>query len=363
MPSDAQYSVRLSGGPSPSKGRVEVMPEGRWLSGASWTPFCDDEFTDGDATTICGLLGYAYGRKYYDGAVTFLSATEPRIPFRASRLYCETELDFAPPPHDFNDAPQRRSSRRMLALDEFGEYDPEIVGRRPYDALVQTQGQGRLPECSLTVRRYCPPPGHLAGAECSDVPFETAPPPMALPPSPPPPPPSKSPFAKYVAPTSQWSPWFGDGSVEPNLCTPTDDVPYCPGRAELLVADPSDPSQPVWAPLCGFDQAAFPKFAQQLATHFCYMVGNMPAIKSTGTVVEGQAGDQSYAIPTSPVTEEGYFDPSKVRLWASLPQPSDSQGLYEPARLIQDSPGFTLSSEPCPSGKLFTVDCSQSVYD
>ncbi|KAG2494509.1 hypothetical protein HYH03_007277 [Edaphochlamys debaryana] len=346
------YSVRLSGGPDPSKGRVEVIPRTAYgIYEDAWTPFCDSSFSDDQAATVCGLLGYNYGRKYFAPAVTFPTGNEETY-LRVSEFGCDTpSRRHLRGSSSLSDKPRR--VRKLLEVDEFGEFEPRVYGQMPMYGTVATSQEG-LPECFVNVRRFCEAPGHLAGAECSDEPFETAPPPMDLPPSPPPPPPSKSPFANYVSGTSM----YFSGAVEPNLCTPTDDAPSCPGRAELLVADPSDPSQPVWAPLCGFDQAAFPEFAQQLARHFCNMAANMPAEQAHGQMVFPSAGEQSYAIPTGPVTEEGYFDPSKVRLWASLPQPSDSQRLYEPARLIQDSPGFTVSAEPCPTGRLFTVDCS-----
>ncbi|CAH1251215.1 PRSS12 [Branchiostoma lanceolatum] len=49
-------SVRLTGGQSPSKGRVEVRP-----GNGDWGTICDDGFDDRDAQVVCRQLGYRGG--------------------------------------------------------------------------------------------------------------------------------------------------------------------------------------------------------------------------------------------------------------------------------------------------------------
>jgi len=47
----AQVSVRLSGGPGPREGRLEVNNQG------TWGTVCDDYFSDTNAGVVCNMLG------------------------------------------------------------------------------------------------------------------------------------------------------------------------------------------------------------------------------------------------------------------------------------------------------------------
>ncbi|XP_052061902.1 neurotrypsin-like [Mytilus californianus] len=49
---ECQTGVRLVNGPSPSRGRVEIMYRGQWGT------ICDDRFGQEEAVVVCRMLGY-----------------------------------------------------------------------------------------------------------------------------------------------------------------------------------------------------------------------------------------------------------------------------------------------------------------
>ncbi|KAG2490983.1 hypothetical protein HYH03_010656 [Edaphochlamys debaryana] len=345
-------------------GRVEALFLRYGNPSNGWTPFCDEAFTEENAQAVCEILGYKYGRKHYAANVTFPTAAQPGTTQRLRNLDCS-----APARRRLRSSSAgagasqglRRAGRRLQGLDEFGEYDTGSVwGRYPQEVDIQSSGNPSSDSSCKAERLWypCDTSRHLAGAECSNTVFTTAPPPMALPPSPPPPPPDKSPFVRYVLDEAGWGPHGDEHVIEPNLCTSTDPLNPCPGRAELLVPSPSDPSQTVFAPLCGFDPAVKPDFADRVAQHVCDMVYDAPATKTHGVMVTGKAGAVAFAIPSGPVTAEGHFDPSKVAAWAHITAPTNPDDVYRPARLMQGNPDFKVTSEPCTSGLLFSVTCS-----
>ena len=85
----AQVSVRLSGGPGPHAGRLEVNYQGRWGT------VCRDSFGDTDARVVCYMLGYGhsgwhYGTRYGAGSG----------PIWLDDVYCRgTERNIAECPH------------------------------------------------------------------------------------------------------------------------------------------------------------------------------------------------------------------------------------------------------------------------
>ncbi|KAG2496571.1 hypothetical protein HYH03_005393 [Edaphochlamys debaryana] len=368
----APYKVRLVDGPKKNIGRVEVwVDDGRETK--DWLPICDDnmhnnpranstgggeaESSNGwrvDAYTVCTMLGYKYGRKYYSSSVTFkrtVTGSDKAVrdiqcePQSQRRRLAESGMEQAPA-RALRGARGRGSARRMLATDQYGEWVPFAGGQRLILSTAEQQGKGRAPWdlCFITAYNGCPAPGYLAGGECSNKRFRKPAPPMTPePPSPPPPPPSKAPFVRLLKP-------------EPNLCANATS-PDCSNyrRVELLVTDPQDASKTVWAPLCGFPAGTGTAFLNAVAKHACFMDVNWPGDLANKLFYPSAAAlASSYQFAVGPVPDGG-LDPASVPVWASLPLPEDGT-TYVSSRLMQDNPGFQLSTSACPYG-LFGMQC------
>lgn len=78
MPLHADGSLRITGGPNTTAGRLEVYLE------AVWGTVCDDGWDDVDADVACRQLGYPGGRalksadKFCDAPSPFYSGSNPQ---------------------------------------------------------------------------------------------------------------------------------------------------------------------------------------------------------------------------------------------------------------------------------------------
>ncbi|KAG2427928.1 hypothetical protein HXX76_011915 [Chlamydomonas incerta] len=370
-------------------------------------PFCDRGFSDDAAVTMCSLLGYKYGRKYYTVAANYPGAEETPAPRRLQDLNCEDraarsgrrklrgvddERDSlwsvlaasvtrgsggsraAQHPEQRRiattaagastaeqaardlsevgsaaDASGARAGRSLLAVDENGEYVPWLPAQ-PLQGTIDASVK-RARQCGFRTSNLCGPDGPLAAVECSNKPF-TTPATVAFPmPSPPPPPPDKSESIRFwsgAADTSASGSQALAGVVEPNLCDPATSTDCIYGRAELLVPHPDDPSQQVWAPLCSVDVAAYPNLAAQVATKACAMLWDYPASRSSGVFSVSSYTGAPFALPP-PGSEvvDGGFDPAAHAFWAELPEPDLSSEAFH---------GEAAAAEALTAGKRLVQD-------
>ncbi|KAG2450002.1 hypothetical protein HYH02_000106 [Chlamydomonas schloesseri] len=378
------HLIRLTNDDGEGRGRVEVFPT-KDFRYQSWMPFCDRGFDEDDAATLCSLLGYKFGRKYYTVEANYPGADETSAPRRLQNLNCvdrstrsgrrklrgvDDERDSlwsvlaAATPgvtggggHAHAQHPQRphtdaaagsqtprdlsevgasaiattRSGRSLLAVDENGEYVPWLP-LQPLQGVIDASVK-RARQCSFRTSNYCGPEGPFAAVECSSKRF-TTPATVAVPmPSPPPPPPEKSEFIRFwsgAVDSSSTGSLALAGSVEPNLCDPASDSDCAfYGRAELLMPHPDDPAKQVWAPLCAVDLAVYPNLAAQAADKACAMLWDFPASRAAGVFsVPGHTGSPFTLPAAGSVVSTGGFDPAAHQFWAQLPEPDLSSEAF-----------------------------------
>ncbi|KAG2496556.1 hypothetical protein HYH03_005379 [Edaphochlamys debaryana] len=372
------YKLRLADGPNRRTGRLEVyIADPGFGTRKGWLPFCDDSFYDIEAQYNCNLMGYKYGRKYYSHNVSLnfvdspnpfvvdIWCTYPEPPTPIGRRLARLEARPATATDGTHGIAHRllrgggggggalgaddSFRRRLLALDEFGEYIPYGGMMRMRQLPIPTYGKGTTSNCTVWIDRRCPAPAFLGGLECSNRALKgqvKLMPPVA---SPPPPPPAKDAFVRVV-------------TMESNLCSDPANASTCGpttegySRVELQVADPSDTSKTVWGPLCGFDPSLSSTYFAAVSQHVCMMWGNYPASRGRNEMPGAFLAPVVYALPSSGAIPSGGFDPSAVSAWASVPPPTAADSVYKPARLMQDDEGFTVSKTPCTTG-IFVVRC------
>ncbi|KAG2496553.1 hypothetical protein HYH03_005376 [Edaphochlamys debaryana] len=377
------YKMRLVDGPDKSKGRLEfyVQDTTGWIK-PGWYPTCESSVDARDAKFYCQLMGYKRGRPFYSPAVS-ISKVEPPYPFIVD-VWCSAPLWPAPARRQALGALSASASsttaaasdaaasdetagarklraagaggadgaagaaRRLLKLDEFGEFMPvgESMSRKQ---LPIATAKGRPSNCTVWFSRTCGRGAFLlAGLECSNKRFTGGQQMLPPLPSPPPPPPAKNAFLRLKPLESNLC--YG------GMCGPNPNPEYEFKRVELLVADPADVTNKVWAPLCGFDPNISSSFTRNVSMHVCRMWGNYPAsLASTRAPTAGLIINFMYALPSGAIPSGG-FDPSVVPAWASIAPPTTAASLYKPARLMQDNDGFTVSNAECEGG-LFIVQC------
>ncbi|KAG2497018.1 hypothetical protein HYH03_005021 [Edaphochlamys debaryana] len=348
-----------------SKGRLEISSKDQWLvtpgdaKGTAWRPMCDvGSYSDELAQTMCELLGYKYGRKYYTAAVN-------SRPYNAAvaadwrthpvdYMYCGDVDDTAGHRRLLRDVPRRQhtgaerlgaegragsgaaSSNAMLRGRTGRDLQSVFFGEVNIPAAAKVSCEFRMGSCNFT--------GPLAGLECANKPFKPLPSPSPSPSpseSQPPPPPPKQASIRLR----------GDfagalDALEPNLC----DLGDCSfGRAEIQVEDPSKPGELVWAPLCAPLNMSSADWLVDIA---CKQATGYPD-SMPGTIwhVNGEPGEP-FPVPTGNVTTPGDFDPAAYPVWASVVgEETDA----EPQR-IQD---LTLAlNASCPGEALLSLRCS-----
>ncbi|PNW82831.1 hypothetical protein CHLRE_06g296300v5 [Chlamydomonas reinhardtii] len=404
------HLIRLTNDDGDGRGRVEVFPT-KDFRYQSWMPFCDRGFSEDDAATMCSLLGYKFGRKYYTIAANYPGAEDASAPRRLQDLNCvdrsmrsgrgrklrgvDDERDSLwsvlaasgsaehpeQPRTAASDSGSRsgsstaaqaardlavvgsgsgsgsgidgagaRSGRSLLAVDENGEYVPWLPVQ-PLQGTIDASVR-RARQCGFRTSNLCGPDGPFAAVECSGKPF-TTPATVAVPmPSPPPPPPEKSESIRFwsgAVDTSASASLALAGVVEANLCDPAASADcIIYGRAELLVPHPDDPSQQVWAPLCSVDVEAYPNLAGQVAQKACAMLWDYPASRSAGVFSVSSYTGAPFALPPAgSAVAADGFDPAAHAFWAQLPEPDLSSEAF---------PGEAAAAQALTAGKRLVQD-------
>ncbi|GIM12898.1 hypothetical protein Vretimale_16127 [Volvox reticuliferus] len=329
--------IRLAGDTG-TKGRLEVSSIDAWFTDvpgkASWSPVCDTgDFGDADATIMCKLLDYTYGRKFYS---KYTSAPRSQTDARyVGRIICEEKIFNPPPPA--RSPPSRARSRSLF---------------RPLQATINT------PTASPYTCRIRPGPcdnnGPFVGIECSHFPMDNASPPPPSPPAPPPSPPAVSNFIRFYGPQMTWTSNVFAG-LEPNLVNEDALVGIVYGRFEVQVASPVD-GRLVWAPLCYYNDTADALYVgntlMTTADVACQQLHDWPKQFDGGiALVMVQVSDTQITIPSAAYGEDD-FDPKKVAAWVTVL----GGGLGASARKVQDM-NIAISSTPCKSGALLTAVC------
>ncbi|GIL73476.1 hypothetical protein Vretimale_17695 [Volvox reticuliferus] len=260
------------GGP---RGRLEVTARepkfaGSAANNSSWVPVCDSAFTDQAAETMCKLLGYTYGRKYYAPGVN--SRSNATSNHTAGYFSCSAKSPAS-----------SATGRRLLRNQETNHGGGTVAA---VAAITRTDGGGWRQQhggprrrasssvrynlntsttapyaCSFSLVT-CDPLGLLVGVECAYAALLPAPPPPPLPPRPPTaPPPQYSDLIRLVG-----GPAVGSRRVEQNLCHATSPQ-FCAeySRVEMLVTLNKYGGLKTWAPLCAVDGS----LAQEVARVAC----------------------------------------------------------------------------------------------
>eukprot|EP00198_Chlamydomonas_reinhardtii_P009056 XP_001698393.1 predicted protein [Chlamydomonas reinhardtii] len=312
--------VRLVLGDGP-RGRLELSSTEGWLTdyvdgAVAWLPVCQMiGFDDSKAQIMCELLGYTYGRLYYDDEVAWRppndTASYTDLPIE--NLDCSPNYPDAPPPSsEGGDQTAGGHRRRLLAP---LRADINIPKNAPYTCSFYSYATKR-----------CDYSGPLVGVECGA-------------------PPDRNVDLKLYG--------VGVGTVadlESNLCD-SEEQDGCRSyeRAEVLIADPANPGSQIWAPICSVDNND--DLAILVGDTLCKQVVNYP---DPGYVSYSGEVQLPLQIPEEPdaAAEGNLFRPSKYTQWVTFTG-GEPDARYPALQQLE----YTVASA-CESAQLFAVFCS-----
>ncbi|PNW77966.1 hypothetical protein CHLRE_10g458800v5 [Chlamydomonas reinhardtii] len=357
----AKNGIRLVDGAGP-RGRLEVSSTDGWVSGlydgsVAWRPLCDSGvFDDYTAQTMCEMLDYKYGRKYYTAKVAYPNS------YNKSEYASQDPLDYL---SCYSNSPD--GARRMLHAGSSASHTLNTAGAAAMGeeegAHRELRGGGHARKLTAPLRGdvntppespyscafrlgECTYDGPLVGIECSMTEFPPAPPPPPSPPNPPPAPPPKSGKIRLIGGS------YMPGDIEPNLCNAGSDVwPDCQGFGRVEVQVPDAGGNLIWAPLC----PAFDGDESFVADVACKQAFDWPDKPKPSFFVSGNPLLPGWTIPTSPVTNAAYFNPAAYTGWASI-----VGGDVTTALSLQEL-DLQVTTEPCPTGYMFAVYCQISM--
>eukprot|EP00198_Chlamydomonas_reinhardtii_P009055 XP_001698392.1 predicted protein [Chlamydomonas reinhardtii] len=336
LPREGNGIRLVGGGGSGPRGRLEVSSKDGWLNeyeegAVAWRPVCNMfGIDDSDAQVMCELLGYTYGRLYYDDEVNRRppndTATEYDLPIE--NLDCSP--NHAPPTSeiDATSGARRLLSRRALRSGAI------------YTGKVDIPAEASW-RCTFALRteKSCDYTGPLVGVECSSPPSR-----RAL-------------LRTYGSGPNTYEP------LESNLCAPPAEdaedpeaaaleYEICTGstRADLMLAESS--GSEVMAALCAIDEDE--ELAILVADTVCKQMADYSGEK-------GSSGYLSTVLPSLQIPEA---DPSTDALppvfqastyankWVTITggQPDATY----PALQQMD---YTVG-DSCASGRLFAFRCT-----
>ncbi|GLI64605.1 hypothetical protein VaNZ11_007913 [Volvox africanus] len=363
---ESHNGVRLITDDGRPMGRLEVTArEPRFARSAanktSWVAVCDFAFTDLAAETMCKLLGYTYGRKYYAPGVNARASTTSN--YTAGYFRCSAKGPTA--------ATGRRLLRNQMETNHrdgalaaasvavapaggdggWGQHQPNDGPRqRALSSLQYNLNTSTTAPyaCGFSLVT-CDPLGLLVGIECANGTFPWAPPPPPLPPTSPAAPPPYSDLIRLVG-----GPSAGSGTVERNLCNATS-AQFCAkySRVEMLVTLSGFGDMKTWAPLCAVNGS----LAQEVARVACQQEYNWPSLRVSPpyTITHSLPdGDPLFfTIPRGMAIAKGDFNPANVMVWATV----ESVDATRKLRTLQDF-NVTISSSICRNGNLFALSCA-----
>ncbi|KAG2433294.1 hypothetical protein HXX76_008361 [Chlamydomonas incerta] len=346
--------VRLVGG-SGARGRLEVSSVDGWLNeyeegAVAWRPVCNMVgFDDSYAQIMCELLGYQYGRLYYDDEVNRRAPNDTATDYDMPVENLDCQQNLSPPTSQIDSGPAggRRLLGRRALLRAFPVGTVDIPADAPYRCEFDYRSQ-----------KSCDYTGPLVGVECSFLEFPPAPPPPPSPPSPPDAPPSrKAALHTYGSGMGTYDP------LESNLCVPpaadapdpeaaAEEYAACTGatRADLVVADPAGGGGEVFAALCAIDDNE--DLALLVADTVCKQNVDYPASYSAydSTVLPSlqipDADAPADALP--PVFKSGAYANKWVTITGGEPNAN-----YPALQQME----YTVGSS-CANGRLFAFRCS-----
>ncbi|EFJ41250.1 hypothetical protein VOLCADRAFT_107768 [Volvox carteri f. nagariensis] len=312
----ARNGVRLVGGDK-TTGRLELQTD------RSWVPVCDDFYFDGKTIQImCQLLGYNYGRKYYNPRLAYLSKDNN---LRASQITC-----YKKPRHRArsSDAPHLRSlsaasgdqasDRPGVQSSADGLYRPDDISRHGGRNLLavlthDVNTSDSAPYACKVVWGKCNPRSPVGVIQCSKKMLPLAPPVPPAPPQPPSPPP---PAPQQVRIIFGGSP---DGGLEPNLCTGgAETICETYGRVEMEVRSPGrNSSGKVWAPVCNIPDSALAFRVASVACEQRFQMRYRPWLPLLFSI-HPSVSSNPFLIPKGSDITPGNFNPKVIQGWVNI---------------------------------------------
>ncbi|GFR46308.1 hypothetical protein Agub_g7873 [Astrephomene gubernaculifera] len=304
------------------------------VQGPVYRTVCDaHDFSNNEAETMCTLLGFGFGRKYYGSDATGRPGTTGRP---VSHLICHNET-----------STHRRSL--MGADDREGSSYSRQQGHSR--TLTELSAYVNLPKssgfvCTIDTVSTCPAIAPLAAVQCSNKPL---PPEPSPPPSSPTAPPPKSSYLRMYGGNGYY-----DGTrLERNICNKTlnEDCRYW-GRVEVQVAGAG--GKPVWAPLCA-PKSTLRMDIEQLV---CLQMYDWDPVADRLRGVLSGYSSTPISIPSGKfVSKAGNFNPAQYTRWATV-----IGGNITTANKIQDLQ-LKVTAARCSTGAMLAVHCSMLVAD